>query len=99
MAVLQAVRSELATLKESVERNQSNEERFTTAPPVNQNQQSYQGPRGCPSCQKERKGKLCDHCHVCGSSDHWARGCRKRYSRGEKSCQGNRWGLQPRDRK
>ena len=84
MAVLQAVRSELATLKESVERNQSKEERFTSAPPVNQNQQSYQGPRGCPSCQKERKRELCDHCHVCGSSDH------KRYSRDEKSCQGNR---------
>ena len=99
MAVLQAVRSELAILKESVERNQSDEERFTSAPPVNQNQQSYQGPMGCPSCQKERKGELCDHCHVCGSSDHWACGCRKRCSRGEKSCQGNRWGLQPKDRK
>ena len=74
MAVLKAVRSELATLKESVERNQSNEERPTSAPPLNQNQQSYQGPRGCPSCQKERKGELCDHCHVCGSGDHWARG-------------------------
>ena len=99
MAVLQAVRLELAALKESVERQQSNEKRFTSAPPVNQNQQSYRGPRGCPSCQKERKGELCDHCHVCGSPDHWARGCRKRYSRGENSGQGNTRALQPRDRK
>ena len=75
MAVLQAVRSELTTLKESVERNLTNEERFTRPLPVNQNLQGYQGPRGCIDCQKEGKGQLCDHCHICGSSDHWARGC------------------------
>ena len=37
MAALQAVHSELATLKESVERNQNNEEQFNSGPPVNQN--------------------------------------------------------------
>ena len=94
MAALQAVRSELTTLKESVERNLTNEERFTRPLPVNQNLQGYQGPRGCIDCQKEGKGQLCDHCHICGSSDHWARGCRKR-----RSGPGNRRGLQPRDRK
>ena len=56
MAALQAVRSELTTLKESVERNLTNEERFTRPLPVNQNLQGYQGPRGCIDCQKEGKG-------------------------------------------
>ena len=99
MAALQAVRSELATLKESVERNRSNEERFNSGPPINQNQQWYQGPRGCISCQKEGRGELCNHCHICGGSDHWARGCRKRNTSYDKASSGNRRGLQPRDRK
>ena len=99
MAALQVGRSELATLKESVERDRSNEERFNSTPPVNQNQQWYQGPRGCISCQKGGKGELCDHCHICGSSDHWARGCRKRNTSYEKAGSGNRRGLPPRDRK
>ena len=43
-----------------------------------QNQQWYQRPKGCPSCQAAGRGESCDHCHVSGSRDHWARGCRKR---------------------
>ena len=54
MTELQAVRSELTTLKESVERNLILKERFTRALTENQNQQGYyQGPRGCINCQKE----------------------------------------------
>ena len=37
-----------------------------------------QRPISCPSCQAGGRGKLCYHCHVCGSSDHSARGCRKK---------------------
>lgn len=99
MAALQAVCSELATLKKSVEKNRANEERLTSTPPVPQNQQWYRRPVGCSSCQAKGKGELCDHCHICGSSDHWARGCKNKYSRSDKAGSGNRHGLQPRDRK
>ena len=76
MAALQEVRSELATLKESVEKNRGNEEQLTGTPLGSQNQQWYRRPLGCTSCQAKGRGESCDHCHICGSSDHWARGCR-----------------------
>ncbi len=98
MAALQAVCSELATLKESVEKNRANEERLTSTPPVPQNQQWYRRPVGCSSCQAKGRGELCDHCHICGSSDHWARGCKNKRSSSDKAGSGNRRGLQPRDR-
>ena len=99
MAALQAVRSELATLKETIEKNRADDERLTSTPPGSQNQQWYRRPIGCPSCQAKGRGESCDHCHICGSSDHWARGCRKKNSGGDKAGSGNRRGLQPRDRK
>ena len=99
MAALQAVCSELATLKKSVEKNRANEEWLTSTPPVPQNQQWYRRPVDCSSCQAKGRGELYDHCHICGSSDHWARGCRKKNSSSDKAGSGNRRGLQPRDRK
>ena len=33
--------------------------------------------RGCPSCQEAGQGDSCSHCFRCGSSEHYARGCRK----------------------
>ena len=99
MAALQAVCSELPTLKESVEKNRANEEWLTSTPPVPQNQQWCGRPVGCSNCEAKGRGKLYDHCHICGSSDHWARGCRKKNSSSDKAGSGNRRGLQPRDRK
>ena len=49
MAALKAVRSELATFKESVEKNQANEERLTGSPLESQNQQWHRRPIGCSS--------------------------------------------------
>ena len=99
MAELQAVRSEPATLKESIEKNRAEDERLTSTPLGSQNQQWYCRPLGCPNCQANGRGESCDHYHICGSSDHWARGCRKRNSSGDKAGSGNRRGLQPRERK
>ena len=99
MAALQAVRTELATLKESVEKNRAREEQFVGASSGYQNQQWYQRPKGCPNWQAAERGESCDHFHVCSSSDHWACGCRKRNGSSEKVGPGNRRGLQPRDRK
>ena len=98
-AELQAVRSELATLKESIEKNRAEDERLTSTPLGSQNQQWYRRPLGCPTCQAKGRGESCDHFHVCGSSDHWARGCRKKNSSGDRAGSGNRRGLQPQDRK
>ena len=99
MAAIQEVRSELATLKESIEKNRAEDQQLTSTPLGSQNQQWYRRPMGCPSCQAKGRGASCDHCHICGSSDHWARGCRKKNSSGEKAGPGNRHGLRPRDRK
>ena len=99
MAALQEVRAEHATLKESFEKNRANEEQLTGTPLGSQNQQWHRRPLGCTSCQAKGRGESCDHCHICGSSDHWARGCRKKNSSGDKAGSGNRHGLQPRDRK
>ena len=99
MAALQEVRSQLATLKESVEKDRADRDRLTKTPPESQDYQRYQTHMGCPSCQSKGRGELCDHCHVCGSSEHWARGCRKKNSSGDKAGSGNRRGLRPRDRK
>ena len=58
-----------------------------------QNQQWYRRPLGCPNCQAKGRGESCDHCHICGSSDQWARGCRKKKSSGDKAGSRNRRGL------
>ena len=99
MAALPAVHTELATLKESVEKNRAREKQFTGASSGYQNQQWYQRTKGCPNCQAAGRGESCDHCHVCGSSDYWTCCCRKRNGSSEKVVPGNRRGLQPRDRK
>ena len=99
MAELQAVRSGLATLKESIEKNGAEDERLTSTSIGTQNQQWYRRPLGCHNCQEKGRVESCGHCHICGSSDHSARGCRKKNSSGDKVGSGNRRGLQPRDRK
>ena len=33
---------------------------------------------GCPRCKAEGQGDMCTHCFKCGSSEHYARGCRMR---------------------
>ena len=97
MAALQAVSSELATLKEPLENNRAEDERLIIT--TSQNQQWYRRPLGCASCQTKGRRESYDHCHICGSSGHWVRGCRKKNSGGDKAGSGNRHGLQPRDRK
>ena len=101
MAALQAVRSELATLsmKESIEKNRAEDERLTIIPSGPQNQQWYRRPLGFPNSQAKGRGESCDLCHICGSSDNWARSCRKKNSGGDNAGSGNRHGLQLRDRK
>ena len=49
--------------------------------------------RGCQSCQRNGSGDTCDHRYKCGSSEHYARGCR----RGRYPQSGNAQGLLQRD--
>ena len=82
MAALQAVRSKIAILKESVDKNRAEGERLTSTPPGSKS-----------------GGESCDHCRICGSSDHWACGCRKKNSTGDNAGSGYRRRLQSLDMK
>ena len=59
MAALRAVRSELTTLKELVEINLTNEERFPRPLPVNRNLQGYQGPKRLLSTVERKERGSC----------------------------------------
>ena len=67
-----------------------------TAPshqPANQRTVAMPRARGCQFCQRNGNGDTCDHCYKCGSSEHYARGCRQ----GRYLQSGNAQGLLPRD--
>ena len=49
-------------------------------------------PYGCLSCRQSGNGPSCSHCFKCGSSEHFARGCRQK-----RVHPGNARGLLPRD--
>ncbi|CAI5672713.1 unnamed protein product [Oreochromis niloticus] len=34
--------------------------------------------RQCQQCQSSNTGNKCDHCYKCGSTEHWAAGCRRK---------------------
>ena len=90
MATLQAVRSEVATLREKVEKQS-----------LSSNKPSGSGDkrskRACKKCTDENTVDSCDHCFHCGSSEHWSKGCRNRES-GRIQASGNRPRLQLRDK-
>ena len=33
---------------------------------------------GCEACRNEGKGSECDHCFLCGGTEHYQAGCKKR---------------------
>ena len=91
MATLEAVQSDIAVLKEAVNsQNAPERERGPSRHPF-QNQRR----RVCIGCQRANQD-FCDHCFRCGSSDHFARGCRRGAT--TTADQGNGRRLQPRDR-
>ncbi|XP_041466892.1 uncharacterized protein LOC121417303 [Lytechinus variegatus] len=48
-------------------------------------------PKGCERCREQGRGNDCRHCFKCGSSEHYARGCRKRnQGNGQGSTRGDR---------
>jgi hypothetical protein len=75
MMTLEAVKTDIANIKSSMAANNRNDGKQRPA---------------CPKCKSQGNGK-CTHCYICGSDEHYARGCKQR--------SGNGRGLLQRDRK
>ena len=75
MMTLEAVKADIANIKSSMAANNRNDGKQRPA---------------CPKCKSQGNGK-CTHCYICGSDEHYARGCKQR--------SGNGRGLLQRDRK
>ena len=91
MVTLEAVQSDIAVLKEAMaSQNVSERERVQHRYPFENQRRCL-----CQACQRANQ-EFCNHCFRCGSSDHFARGCRS----GAASVpnQGNRRRLPPWDR-
>ena len=96
LAALKAVQSEMATMQ--TEMKTLRETVSKVQEPASGRESKVQVPsdqvkRGCQKCQEKGITNACDHCFICGGSNHIARYCRMRYKN-----QGNRKGLPPRDR-
>ena len=68
VATLQAIQSQLGTLRQDV--NQLRANSATTITDTNRTMRNR-----CHNCVIDKRD-FCDHCYRCGSTDHFARGCR-----------------------
>ena len=89
VTAIKTVQAELAKLRETLTNQQVRGKEHETS---HKEDQVGRSRRLCAKCQ-ETNNVNCDHCFRCGSSDHFARGCKKRQNSGN-----GRW-LPPRDRK
>ena len=88
VTALEAVQSNLASLKEAFDRVSAPVERNSTRPYASGNQSQFQC-RQCNSCRTAGVDN-CDHCFKCGSTDHFARGCRQLSGYGQRLRQRDR---------
>ena len=90
VTALEAIQSDLTSLKQAFDKAHTSSERTANERYGSANQSQFRRHKctACYSASVER----CDHCFKCGSSDHFARGCRK--GRGP----GNERRLHPGDR-
>ena len=82
VTALEAVQSTLASFKEASDRVSAPVERNSTRPYASGNQSQFRG-RQCNSCRTACVDN-CDHCFKCGSTDHFARGCRRVSGNGQR---------------
>ena len=75
MTALEAVQSNLASFKEAFDRISAPGKRNSTRPYASGNQSQFRR-RQCNSCRTAGVDN-CFHCFKCGSTDHFARGCRR----------------------
>ena len=96
LAALKAVQSNMATMQTEMK---TLRETVSKGPgPAGEKESGTrlspsQSKRGCQKCQERGMGNACDHCFICGGSNHIARYCRLKYQN-----KGNHKGLLPRDR-
>jgi len=88
VTALEAVQSNLASLKEAFDRVSAPVERNSTRPYASGNQSQFRR-RQCNSCRTAGV-ENCDHCFKCGSTDHFARGCRRAPGNGQRLRQRDR---------
>ena len=81
MMTLEAVKADIANIKSTMAANNYQ---------GNQRNDANKPKPACPKC-KSQGNKNCTHCYICGSDEHYARGCKQR--------SGNGRGLLQRDRK
>ena len=96
LAALKAVQSDMATMQSEIKTLRETVSKVRE--PTNGNEGGNQTTRdrtrrGCQKCQGEGMSNTCNHCFICGGSNHIARYCRLKYRN-----QGNQRGLPPRDR-
>ena len=83
IASLEEVKADIAMIKQSINVNSENK---------NVPRRSNRSQSACEDCINKHKHAECEHCFICGSAEHYARGCKKRKPRG------NRGQLHARDR-
>ena len=88
VAALEAVHSNLASLKEAFDRVSAPAERNSTRSYASGTQSQFRH-RQCNSCRTQGVDN-CDHCFKCGSTDHFARGCRRAPGNGQRLRQRDR---------
>ena len=83
LAAIEALQADVNFLKQ----NQSK-----PRPEVNKSpsQQNYTRKSACQNCISQGKEKQCQHCFICGSEEHFARGCKKAKHQGNRQQLGQR---------
>ena len=90
IAVLRAGMADVAVIKEQITNMQAAFSKHNSDPQASQQRRR----RTCANCENKGISDNCDHCFRCGSAEHFARGCRKRYNQNRT---GNGERLLPRD--
>ena len=72
MMTLEAVQADIANMKSSMPANNYQ---------GNQRNDANKPKPACPKC-KSQGNKNCTHCYICGSDEHYARGCKQRSGNG-----------------
>ena len=96
LAALKSVQSEMETMQaemKTLREEVIKAHKSTNDARANKPKSSGGSKRGCADCQEKDLCDTCEHCFLCGGSNHLARHCKLKYKN-----QGNRKGLLPRDR-